>query len=412
MLAKMLTKRTSHLSLLGCLLLTACTIGIVQRKEIVRDEPGTTATATPDAIAETTLAALQTENAILTTRAAISNHTVWSWDAYTAADMQIDPALQDHTVGGTPFIYDVAIAPDGVWVGSQYGISHFAGTWTTYTYFDGNWVNYATDESMPTSYVMSSVRTVAVAPDGTVWLGGEMGITSFDGARWTTHSNSTLLDTEGHHIAARNIAIGHDGTLWVSTYFSLTCFDGQTWTSYPVPIYSTPDGPSPPIQYDIAVAHDGSVWGAAWPDAYHFDGSAWTFYVVAGDDRLERTVNATTITDAGLEGTIDAYAVAITDDDTVWFGGGMGIASFDGTSWASYDLPSGLHNIADMALAPDGSLWAGGHGGISHFDGHNWTTYTVADGLIYHIARSIAIADDGTVWVGTESGLSRYGPLP
>jgi ligand-binding sensor domain-containing protein len=392
----MATKRTPHLLLLGCLLLTACTIGIVQREVIVQAPTK----ITPDSTIEAT-------------RAAQPERADSSWDAYTAADMQIDPALQDHSVGGSPYIYDIAIAPDGVWVGSQYGVSHFDGdSWITYTHFDGNWVNYASDESTPTGHVVSSVRAVAVTPDGTVWVGGEMGIASFDGTRWTTHSDSTLLDTGGCHIAVRSIAVGQDGKLWASTYLGLICFDGRTWTSYPVPIYSTPDGPSPPIVSDIAVAHDGSVWGAAWPDAYHFDGSTWTFYVVAGDDRLERTVDAITIIDDGLEGTIDANAVAIADDGTVWFGGGMGIASFDGTSWTSYDLPSGLHDVADIALAPEGTLWFGGHNGISHSDGYNWTTYTVADGLIYHIVRSIAIADDGTVWIGTESGLSCYRPLP
>jgi hypothetical protein len=67
----MATKRIPHLSILTCLLLTACTIGIVQRKEVV-GTPTTTIADTPtfDPAAQATIAALSTQNAVLATQAA------------------------------------------------------------------------------------------------------------------------------------------------------------------------------------------------------------------------------------------------------------------------------------------------------------------------------------------------------
>jgi hypothetical protein len=69
----MATKRMSHLLILTCLLLTACTVGIVQRKEVV-ETPTATAAGTPtfDPAAQATIGALSTQNAALSTQAAVS----------------------------------------------------------------------------------------------------------------------------------------------------------------------------------------------------------------------------------------------------------------------------------------------------------------------------------------------------
>jgi hypothetical protein len=355
-----------------CLLLTACTVGIVQRKEIVQGTPAATvlATATPDT-AKATLAALQTENAMLATQVAIAESIDWYWYAYTASDMWIDPSLQDRYDGADPYIYDIVIAPDGMWAGSQYGISHFAGAWTTYT----------AGKDLPGGNVLS----VAVAPDGAIWVGTYSGgVSRFYGASWTTFSTADgLLDANVYAIA-----VGYDGTVWAGTHIGLAHFDGSTWVSY-----TAADGLSTPSTTDLVVARDGSVWGAAWPGVYHFDGSTWTFYTV----------------DDGLPGE-NINAIAIDNDNTVWVGGEMGVASFDGASWTFYGLPRGLSNVFAIDPATDGTLWVGGDGGVSHFDDDSWITYTVADGLIHPYVRSIAVESSRGIWVGTEYGLSRYGP--
>jgi hypothetical protein len=354
--------------LLICLLLTACTVGIVQRKEIVQETPAATAltTATPDTV-KATMAALQTENAMLATGVALAERVDWYWYAYSASDMWIDPYLVD----ADPYIYDIAIAPDGVWVGSQYGVSHFAGAWTTYT----------AGKDLPGGNVLS----VAVAPDGTIWVGTYGGgVSRFYGASWATFSTADgLLDTDVYAIA-----VGYNETVWAGTQIGIARFDGSTWTSY-----TAADGLSTPSTIDLAVALDGSVWGAAWPGVYHFDGSTWTFYTV----------------DDGLPGE-NINAIAIDNGGAVWVGGEMGVASFDGTSWMSYGLPRGLSNVSAIAPSTDGTLWVGGDGGVSHFDGDSWVTYTVADGLIHPYVRSIAEESPRGIWVGTEYGLARYGP--
>jgi hypothetical protein len=68
---KMATKRIPYLLTLICLLLTACTIGVVQRNEII-GTPGATiaATSTPDSAAQATIGALSTQNAELITQVA------------------------------------------------------------------------------------------------------------------------------------------------------------------------------------------------------------------------------------------------------------------------------------------------------------------------------------------------------
>ena len=68
--------------LLLCPLLMACTVGIIQQEEIVQDTPSAIAsgaaassTPTPDSAAQATLAALQTQNAVLATQVAVLEQT-------------------------------------------------------------------------------------------------------------------------------------------------------------------------------------------------------------------------------------------------------------------------------------------------------------------------------------------------
>lgn len=197
----------------------------------------------------------------------------------------------------------------------------------------------------------NSVRCIAVAPNGTKWIGTDFGLASFDGSVWTVYytSNSGLPDN-----AIRSLAIDSAGVIWIGTFTGgLSRFDGNTWTTYNV------------ANSDI-------------PDDY---------------------VRSLVIDTLGNK----------------WVGTIGGLAYFDNVSWEVYTTATinmGSNNISALLLDPsDNSLTVGTvNGGINFVDNGNWTHLTngnsnLPDNTILGLTRDTA----GVLWLGTPaSGISAY----
>jgi len=240
------------------------------------------------------------------------------------------------------------------------------------------WTTYTEDDGLAGDYVSS----IAVAPDGALWLGTVRGISRFDGEAWTNYTKDDGLAANG----VRAIAVALDGALWFGTGTGgVSRFDGETWTSYTVD-----DGLRSNSVLAIAVAPDGALWFVTEFDGVsRFDGKTWTDYTKRD----------------GLPG----LCIAVAPDGTVWIGTKYyGVSRFDGQTWTTYTKRDGLADnyVQAITVAPDGALWFGTERGISRFDplakGKAWTTYTAADGLAGDDVRSVAMAADGRLWVSSE----------
>jgi ligand-binding sensor domain-containing protein len=104
-------------------------------------------------------------------------------------------------------------------------------------------------------------------------------------------------------------------------------------------------------------------------------------------------------------------AVAVDDEQNIWFGTMSGVSKFDGTNWTTYRTADGL--AFDLVLSidfdPDGNAWIGTIMGVSKFDGRFWKTYTTADGLADNFVRDILVDHRGSLWFATQSGgISRF----
>jgi ligand-binding sensor domain-containing protein len=226
-----------------------------------------------------------------------------------------------------------------------------------------------------------SIDTVAVAPNGEVWVSifeyGEenfatpvsrgTGVAHFDGKTWTTYS-TTDSGLPSNNVGP--IAVASDGTVWFGIPGGVARFDGRAWTTY-----TEDDGLAEGWISSIAVAPDGTVWFGA-----------------QGSISLDR-------------------------EGTVWVDDWGGVSHYDGETWTTYSIEDGLPpdfvqdivSIEDIAVAPDGTVWAANSScGVSHYDGEAWTTYTMDDGLADDALHGVAVAPDGTVWVATGWGVSRY----
>jgi ligand-binding sensor domain-containing protein len=252
----------------------------------------------------------------------------------------------------------------------------------------------------PTLWLKSgdSIDTVAVAPDGSVWVSirehGHVdiattisrgtGVAHYDGQTWTTYTTADGLPSAD----IGPIAVSADGAAWFGTSTGVIHFDGRTWTTY-----TKEDGLAEGSISSIAVAPDGALWFGA-----------------VGSIRLDR------------EGT-----VRIEDRGGVSRFTGLTTGTGDGETWTTYTTADGLPGdldedvaaIEDIAVAPDGAVWVGNaSGGVSRFtgpatstgDGKSWTTYTTDDGLVDDDVSSLAVAPDGKVWIATSWGVSCYDP--
>ena len=195
---------------------------------------------------------------------------------------RFDGALTTFPVPNDYPFYPVAVGPDGtVWAAFGTGeLGHFDGSeWqildpSSFAESQGEWAS-----------------DLAVAPDGTVWVGlldesmgsesssVSRGVTSFDGTTWTFYSTADGLPPR----VGNRIAVAPDGTVWVgSTGWvgsdgssvsggGAASFDGAVWTGYTIA-----DG-LPSNDVDVMVGADGSVWAInVYGDGVsRFDGTTW-----------------------------------------------------------------------------------------------------------------------------------------
>jgi hypothetical protein len=199
-----------------------------------------------------------------------SGCTLWHWDGQLWRDAGGCDALQGS-------ILDLAFTPSGdVWAASGMRLARYDGrAWSLYDRL---------------------VSSVAVAPDGSLWVAGWKGtqgsdyIARFDGAEWEEYPGSRAL-----------LAVTADGWVWgIDPGQGLVRFDGQDWA-----VYSTPSEVDPHINR-LLEAPDGSLWMTDNANLARLEGSTWQVFPGAA-----------------------AGALALAPDATLWLGTSNGAVHFD-----------------------------------------------------------------------------------
>lgn len=280
----------------------------------------------------------------------------------------------------------IAEAPNGnLWFGAGRGVVRFDGEiWTAYTYKDlGN----------------TNVSALAVAPDGTVWLGTDQnGILSFDGQDWMQFTTTDGLP--GNEITA--IEVSQLGELWVASRTGISKFDGQRWFSYPMPNIAADDY----IQ-DIAITTDGAIWfGSNLGMLIRFYDAQWTTEELAGYIRCMTT----------------------TPDGALWVVAGYPRRGSQIFKIAQEKMIFSnqifeIYPPLTISTARDGTVWVGTVDGYqaAYYDGSTWRSLSGKDifsteyssyedrlppGWIFCMME----AHDGALWFGTAAGAYRYAP--
>ncbi len=330
----------------------------------------------------------------------------------------------DDTIGAIGMdtnVDSLALAPDG----TLYAGGDFTMAGTTYAnhiagWKGGSWFSLWTG-------VSNRVYAIAAAPDGALYVGGYFSTIANTSikhlARWNGVSWSSVGSGVNDKVAA--LALAPDGTLYAGGTFTevggikanrIAKWDGVSWS----PLGAGMDG----SVSTIALAPDGVLYAAGTfgkagkveaDGVAKWDGVSWSPLGL------------------GTDGVINSLVVA--PDGTLYAGGTFDkaggliakhVAKWNGVSWSS--LGSGIsYTVEALALASDGALYAGGYfteaGGssannIAKWNGVSWSSLGKG---VNNTVSAIIVAPDGTLYAGgrftsaggkTSNYIASYTPTP
>jgi len=285
-------------------------------------------------------------------------------------------------------IWSIARDASGrLWVGSQFGLNYSDTR-------DGKfeW------RQQPIAGV-EMIRTLAAAPDGTLWIGASPGgLLQLNPRTGQTRSFGAADGVASNNV--RHVMVDSQGHVWASTRNGL--FRGSATQRFEEVI---PEGARGGDVFHMTMADSkGDIWAAGVQGLARLSSGHWTRFTSRD----------------GLKSDVVAH-VAEDTDGSLWIG------YYDAFGLTHLTFPRGElkleHFTAGGGLRSDksiflsfdsrGWLWAGSDHGVDVFDRIRWRHYGRSDGLIWDDCNSNAfLADgDGGIWIGTSRGLSRFRPL-
>ncbi|HEY4361103.1 MAG TPA: ATP-binding protein [Bryobacteraceae bacterium] len=277
-----------------------------------------------------------------------------------------------------------------LWVGTQFGL------------------NYAVES--PTGPLewkkqpvpgLDMIRALAAAPDGTLWMGGDLShVRQWDSRTSTTRAFT--LATESVSDPVLSLAVDHEGSVWAGTRQGL--FRGAKKNGAVQFEQVMPAGTQTNEAFRMILADTrGRIWVAGDQGLALFANNRWIRYT----------------TRDGLKDNIVAQ-VAEDPDGSVWVGyaDAYGLTHLrfegEGTQAEQFTTANVLHSDKTLFLGLDsrGWLWVGTDHGADVYDRTRWRHYGRSDGLIWDDTNTNAFLADrnGSVWVGTSRGISRFQP--
>ena len=267
---------------------------------------------------------------------------------------------------------------------------------------------YSVEVGNPRSISNNSGTSVALGPDGSVWVGTRDGFNRYD-ARSDRFDRFTVALYGARGMASDNISdltVGRDGIVWLTMYgVGLQRFDPRRNT---FTLFHHDAGDATSLANDqtnaVRASSDGTVWIGSDAGLSRLDPATGRFTNFAAGQ-------------AGLSSTI-VNAIAETPGNLMLFGTDVGVDVYDpGTArFHSYTVREGMPSNYVMALEADqaGNIWAGTDQGLVRID---MTTgkvrvFDVNDGLPSNQFWNHAAyrARDGTLYFGSTNGLTSFQP--
>ncbi len=275
----------------------------------------------------------------------------------------------------------------------------------------------------------NAVRALAQTLDGYIWIGGDDGVTRFDGVRFMTFGTREGL---GNGLV-RVLLADSGGGLWLGTGGGLTRMRderfttlatkdglpsdtitalaedklGQIWVGTDAGLALVRDGKVVPFKvataafgtHAIATLHrdrHGTMWaGVKGLGVFHFDEGSFVPLTEASVEALLR----------------DPHCLLEDRSGRIWIGAGDDfILCHEANEWRRYRVPRHLNRPYVTALAEeaDGTVWAGSVSeGLFEFKAGKLAALDARRGLSDNFVEALIVDREGNLWVGTGAGLSR-----
>ena len=155
-----------------------------------------------------------------------------------------------------------------VWVGTLTGLAVYDGKqWTNTTFRASEPLALRVSLSVLSVSSRCGPNHIAEGPPGTIWLGGDFGVSRFRNGRYESISSSSEI------AGMLDMALDREGGLWVVQKLRVSRFDGQTWSTVLCPYIGKPKSYEAPGLRNIAIGTHGSVWIGA--TAYREPSEPW-----------------------------------------------------------------------------------------------------------------------------------------
>ena len=202
--------------------------------------------------------------------------------------------------------------------------------------FDGStWTNYPVNEIFSSAEAdYPNIYSMAVAPNGNVWVTTDHQIAVFNGTGW----KSIPPPGNPYYWASargQGLVIDSTGTVWAITYPENCCgdgqlsrYDGSQWTTFPGPEPETEFGHVPEIEY-IAADRENRIWAATDEQKIYTlnpDTGSWDFLFEIKQLGL------------GIQSSYDISAMQFDGRNRLWLTTNYGLGIYNGSTWTIYHM--------------------------------------------------------------------------
>ncbi|HEV2863719.1 MAG TPA: two-component regulator propeller domain-containing protein [Pyrinomonadaceae bacterium] len=304
----------------------------------------------------------------------------------------------------------LAVAPDGdLWVGTTKELVRIPSSSFTQFTLDG------LSSYHPGPGDASNITCLRFSRSGVLWVGTKGGLFRYEGGQFAA---------VGPRVRTRQIAEAPDGNILLTTFEGFIEFAGSEVV--PHPRLAEQLGVKDNEIFDVLRDRRGNTWyGTAMGVARETNGRIERLGTYArmrhAAYRLHEDARGTVwigkdeglfrATPAGLElvaAGMQVRSLYSDRDGNLWVStNGDGLYRFKERAVRMFTKEDGLPNelVMSVLVAHDGAVWAGMNcGGVSRFDGKHFQTFNEKNGLLNSCVWSLAEDADRDLWIGTWGG--------